>query len=349
VVHPSAAIDNMARRARNSTFSPPTSSKVPDWVAPQLSKLVEITPNGSEWAHEFKFDGYRMHARIAGRSVRLLTRTGLDWTERFPHAAKAFRSLGVRSAYVDGELCGISEAGSTSFSSTQIAQDHADGERLVYIAFDLLHVDSEDLRSSAFLKRKERLAAMLCNHPGAESIRYSEHQVGGGPDFFRRACELNLEGVVSKRIDAPYAPGSREFWVKSKCLNREEFVVVGWTDPEGSRQHLGALLLGYYEPDGRLVYAGRVGTGMTVEQLNRLRVALQLLAKDKMPLAVPPPRTTRFGSRSALSRVHWVRPEMVVEVSFLGWTEDKLLRHVVFEGVRHDKPPSEVRRPVPMA
>ena len=124
-----------------------------------------------------------MHARIAGRSVRLLTRTGLDSTERFPHAAKAFRSLGVRSAYVDGELCGISEAGSTSFSSTQIAQDHADGERLVYIAFDLLHVDSEDLRSSAFLKRKERLAAMLCNHPGAESIRYGEHRLVAVPIF----------------------------------------------------------------------------------------------------------------------------------------------------------------------
>ncbi|HEX8770586.1 MAG TPA: non-homologous end-joining DNA ligase [Acidimicrobiales bacterium] len=338
----------MARRARNSTFSPPTASEVPDWIAPQLSRLVEMPPDGSEWAHEVKFDGYRMHARIAGRSIRLLTRTGLDWTEKFPSTAQALRSLGVRSAYLDGELCGISEAGVTSFSSTHAAQGNENGHGLVYFAFDLLHVGSQDLRSSTFLERKERLAAMLSKPTLAAAIRYSEHQVGGGLNFHHRACELKLEGVVSKRVDAAYVPGNRGLWVKSKCLNREEFVVVGWTDPEGSRQHLGALLLGYYEPDGRLAYAGRVGTGMTARQLASLRDALQPLVTDKMPLDVAPPRTTRFGSRSALSRVRWVKPEMVIEVSFLGWTDDNLLRHVVFEGVRHDKPASDVRRPVPM-
>ena len=335
----------MARRPRNSAFSPPSGPEVPDWVAPQLSKLVQVTPDGPEWAHEHKFDGYRMHARIAGRSIRLLTRTGLDWTEKFASTGQAFRSLRVGSAYIDGELCAVSAEGLTLFNSMQPAEDQ--GEGLIYVAFDLLHVDGQDLRSLPFFKRKEHLAAMLQKRPVTATIRYSAHQVGGGPEFYRRACELKWEGVVSKRIDAAYTPGNRGLWTKSKCLNREEFVVAGWTDPEGSRPHLGALLLAYYEADRGLVYAGRVGTGMTATQLQVIRTTLDPLATDKMPLDVLPPRTTRFGSRAALSRVHWVRPEMVVEVSFLGWTDDNLLRHVVFEGVRRDKPGSEVRRPAP--
>ena len=335
----------MARRPRNSSYSPPPSPQLPDWVAPQLSKLVDATPDGNEWAHEYKFDGYRMHARISGRSIRLLTRTGLDWSEKFPRTVDALRSLRVGSAYLDGELCGISDEGLTSFSSTQAAEEQ--GEGLVYVAFDLLHLDGQDLRSLPYSQRKERLAKMLRKQGATEAVRHSEHQIGGGPEFYARACRLKLEGVVSKRIDAAYTPGNRGLWLKSKCLNREEFVVVGWTDPEGSRPRLGALLLAYYEPDRGLVYAGRVGTGMTMQQLEALRAALDQLATDRMPLDVPPPRTTRFGSRAALSRVHWVRPEMVVEVSFLGWTDDNLLRHVVFEGVRRDKPASEVRRPVP--
>ena len=318
---------------------------MPDWIAPQLSKLVEFTPDGSEWAHEFKFDGYRMHARVAGQSIRLLTRTGLDWTEKFPNTVEALRSLPVRSAYIDGELCSMTAEGLTSFSYTQAAE--SEGEGLIYIGFDLLHVDGEDLRSSPYWKRKERLEGVLQEQPAMEALRYSTHEIGRGPDFYRRACELKLEGVVSKRIDAPYTPGNRGLWVKSKCLNREEFVVVGWTDPEGSRPHLGALLLAYHDPGRGVVYAGRVGTGMTAKQLKAIRTSLELLATDNMPLDVLPPRTTRFGSRGALSRVHWVRPEMVVEVSFLGWTDDTLLRHVVFEGVSTDKPAADVRRPVP--
>jgi bifunctional non-homologous end joining protein LigD len=152
------------------------------------------------------------------------------------------------------------------------------------------------------------------------------------------------EGLVSKRADASYAPGTRGLWRKVKCLHREEFVVVGWTDPEGSRPYLGALLLGYYDPGGRLIYAGRVGTGINTGELQRLWRRLQPLATHKMPLGVPPPRSTRFGSPLVLSRVHWVRPELVAEVKFLAWTEDNLLRQVVYEGLREDKLASEVRR-----
>jgi len=157
---------------------------------------------------------------------------------------------------------------------------------------------------------------------------------------------LSLESIISKRADAPYSPGDRGLWVKVKCQNREEFVVVGWTDPEGARPWLGALLLAYYE-DGRLVYAGRVGTGIGQAELGRLWRRLQPLATAEMPLQVAPPRTNRFGSPLVLSRVHWVRPEVVVEVKYLTWTDDSLLRQVVYEGLREDKNPTEVRRPVP--
>jgi ATP-dependent DNA ligase len=164
------------------------------------------------------------------------------------------------------------------------------------------------------------------------------------PSRARAHVKSGLEGLVSKRADASYAPGTRGLWRKVKCLHREEFVVVGWTDPEGSRPYLGALLLGYYDPGGRLICAGRVGTGINTGELQRLWRRLQPLATHKMPLGVPPPRSTRFGSPLVLSRVHWVRPELVAEVKFLAWTEDNLLRQVVYEGLREDKPASEVRR-----
>jgi ATP-dependent DNA ligase len=179
-------------------------------------------------------------------------------------------------------------------------------------------------------------------------IRYSDHQIGLGPAFHRHACKLGLEGIVSKQLDAPYSPGQR-FWLKTKCLNREEFVVIGWTDPEGSRPFIGALLLGYYDPDGRLIYAGRVGSGMRADQLADLLTRLRRLQTDGMPLDVPPPRSTRFGSPLVLSRVHWVRPELVVEVKYLTWTDDGLLRQVVYQGIREDKPAREVVRETPSA
>jgi ATP-dependent DNA ligase len=158
---------------------------------------------------------------------------------------------------------------------------------------------------------------------------------------------MHVEGIVSKRPDTAYAPGNRGLWLKVKCLNREEFVVVGWTDPEGARPWLGALLLAYYDPDGRLVYAGRAGTGINHAELEHLWRRLQPLRASEMPLDVPPPRDARFGSPLTLSRVHWVRPELVAEVKYLAWTEDNLLRQVVYEGLREDKPASEVRRAVP--
>jgi ATP-dependent DNA ligase len=177
-------------------------------------------------------------------------------------------------------------------------------------------------------------------------IRYGDHQIDHGPRFHKLACQHGLEGIVSKRVNGRYEPDRRS-WLKVKCLNREEFVVVGWSDPEGSRHRIGALLLGFYAPDGSLIYAGRAGTGMPVAELERLYGRLQPLTVDKIPLSVPPPRGGRFGSPLVLSRVHWVRPEMVVEVSYAEWTPDGLLRNVVYLGEREDKPARDVIRPSP--
>jgi bifunctional non-homologous end joining protein LigD len=180
----------------------------------------------------------------------------------------------------------------------------------------------------------ERLRAILIRSPCAGPLKAILAQAGPAA----------AAGIITERLDAPYVPGDRGLWLKTKCLNREEFVVVGWTDPEGSRPFIGALLLGYYDANGQLIYAGRFGTGMRADQLADLLRHLQPLQVDRMPLDVAPPRSTRFGSPLALSRVHWVRPELVVEVKYLIWTDDGLLRQVVYEGIREDKPAREVVR-----
>ncbi len=297
-----------------------------------------------DWLHEIKLDGYRMHARLDAGRVQILTRRGNDWTAKYPTIAKALAGLPTTSAYLDGELCGVLPNGRTAFNLIQNALEHGDAS-LVYFVFDLLFLDGENLTGLPLVDRKTRLEAFLVGAPDA--IRYSDHQIGHGPEFYRIACQHGLEGIVSKRLDGRYEPDRRS-WLKTKCLNREEFVVVGWSDPEGTRHRIGALLLGYYTPnDGKLIYAGRVGTGMPVAELERLYGRLQPLATSKMPLSEPPPRGGRFGSPLVLSRVHWVRPEMVVEVSYVEMTPDGLLRHVAYLGEREDKLPRDVIRSKP--
>jgi DNA ligase D-like protein (predicted ligase) len=338
--------DGEAVMARPTTQGPRGQSPgLPRSVKPQVCKLVDAPPQGPEWLHEIKYDGYRMHARLDHSRVSLLTRTGLDWTHKYPSIAAALSVLTAEQTYLDGELSGIRSDGKSSFSMIQAASDTGNADALVFFLFDLLYFDGEVISAAPLLERKERLRGLLSN--AGAPLQYSDHQVGHGPEFYAKACESSLEGIISKRADAPYSPGDRRLWVKVKCQNREEFVVVGWTDPEGSRPWLGALLLAYYDPDGQLVYAGRVGTGIGQAELGRLWHRLQPLATSEMPLQVAPPRTNRFGSPLVLSRVHWVRPELVVEVKYLTWTGDNLLRQVVYEGLREDKSPADVQRPVP--
>jgi ATP-dependent DNA ligase len=206
-----------------------------------------------------------------------------------------------------------------SFAHTQVATDGDREARLVYYAFDLLHLDGRDVARLPLIERKTLLEPLI---------------VG----------KLGFEGVVSKTIDAPYASGNRGLWRKAKWLNRQEFVVVGWFDQEGSQPHLDALLLGYYCEDGNLIYAGRVGTGMPVKVPADLRRRLEPLSRAKSALSLPPRRSTRFGSPLVLSRIHWVEPKLVAEITYLTWTADNLLRHTVYVGLREDKPAADVRR-----
>jgi DNA ligase D-like protein (predicted ligase) len=314
---------------------------LPQFVPFQLSQPVEKPPSGPQWVHEIKLDGFRMAARLDNGRVQLLTRTGLDWTHKYPRAAAALTNVNVKTAYIDGELCGVDEAGMPSFSQTQAATDGERGVHVVYYAFDLLHVGGWDLSSLQLIQRKALLEPLLTNKPG---LQFNGHDAGDGELILQHAGKLGFEGVVSETIDAPYAPGNRGLWRKAKALNRQEFVVVGWSDPEGSRPHLGALLLGYYTDDGKLIYAGRVGTGMPDKVLADLRRRLDPLARKTPPLNVLPPRKTRFGSPLVLSRVHWVEPKLVAEITYLTWTADNLLRHTVYVGLREDKPAEQVRR-----
>jgi DNA ligase D-like protein (predicted ligase) len=314
---------------------------LPQFVPFQLSQPVEKPPSGPLWVHEIKLDGFRMAARLDNGRVQLLTRTGLDWTHKYPSAAAALTNVNVKTAYIDGELCGVDEAGMPSFSQTQAATDGERGVHVVYYAFDLLHVGGWDLSSLQLIQRKALLEPLLTNKPG---LQFNGHDAGDGELILQHAGKLGFEGVVSETIDAPYAPGNRGLWRKAKALNRQEFVVVGWSDPEGSRPHLGALLLGYYTDDGKLIYAGRVGTGMPDKVLADLRRRLDPLARKTPPLNVLPPRKTRFGSPLVLSRVHWVEPKLVAEITYLTWTADNLLRHTVYVGLREDKPADQVRR-----
>jgi bifunctional non-homologous end joining protein LigD len=197
---------------------------LPQWIRPQLTVLIDEAPDGPQWLHEIKFDGYRMHARLDRGAVRLLTRTGLDWTHKYPAIAAAVSSLPARQAYLDGELSGIGPDGITSFSMIQLASDAGNAAGLAFFLFDLLYLDGEDITGIALTERKARLAVLLANV--SSPLQYRDHQAGHGRAFFEKACALSVEGIVSKRMDAPYAPGNRVLWRKVKCLHREEFVVV---------------------------------------------------------------------------------------------------------------------------
>jgi DNA ligase D-like protein (predicted ligase) len=221
-------------------------SPLPRFIPPQLSQPVEKPPSGPKWLHEIKLDGFRMAARIDNGRVQLLTRTGLDWTGKYPSAVAALGSLNVKTAYLDGELCGVDDAGLPSFANTQAATDGERGLRLVYYAFDLLHLDGRNVSALPLVERKALLEPLIAGKPG---LQFNGHDTGDGELILKHAGKLGFEGVVSKTIDAPYAPGNRGLWRKAKWLNRQEFVIVGWSDPEGTRPHLGALLLGYYTDD----------------------------------------------------------------------------------------------------
>ncbi len=305
-----------------------------DYV-PQLATLVKRPPAGHEWWHEIKFDGYRIGCHIRGGVPRLLTRNGKDWTVQFPESVAAVTTLRLTDALIDGEVAAVLPDGRTSFQALQNGLHRTRGAAtLVYFVFDLLHVAGDRLERLPLSERKARLAQLVGRR--RSRIRLSEHFGGDGSRVLQHACASGLEGIISKRADRPYFHGRNSDWVKSKCLLRQELVIGGFTDPEGSRVGIGALLTGYYK-NGTLIFAGKVGTGFSHKASVELRDRLERIGRRVSPFAVlPPARVAR--------RAHWVRPELVCEVSFTEWTSDGMARHPVFQGLREDKDATEVRR-----
>jgi bifunctional non-homologous end joining protein LigD len=310
-------------------------SKPPRAFAPQLAALVKSPPEGDEWLHEMKYDGYRIGCRIDGAHVTLLSRNGKDWTDAFPEIVAAARKLGTRSALLDGEVALMLEDGRTSFQALQNAFSGGSRQGLVYLVFDALHLDGERIARLPLEERKKRLRQI--RGLGARArIRYSDHVTGSGRAVLERACRLGAEGIVSKRRDLPCRPGRGAEWVKTKCIQRQEFVIGGFTDPEGSRQGIGSILVGYYD-EGRLTFAGKVGTGFSQKVALDLRQKLEELERAASPFDPAP--------KGSLGRhAHWAEPRLVAEVVFTEWTGDGKIRHPSFQGLRLDKPPQDIRR-----
>jgi bifunctional non-homologous end joining protein LigD len=305
----------------------------PDGTQPQLATAAATAPEGGDWLHEIKYDGYRLVARLDQGGVRLITRGGLDWTAKFPALAARLAELPVKSAILDGELVALRPDGTTSFSDLQDAISAGRTDRLIYFAFDLLYRDGWDLTGATLENRKAALAELVS--PASEGmLRYSDHHVGQGPDFLKQAATFGVEGIVAKRRDKSYEPGRGRNWLKIKVRNRDEFVIVGFTDPDGSREGLGALLLGYYDPSGALRYAGRVGSGFSAPQLVALHQRLAAMAVRKAPVTLPPAERRKD--------IHWTRPELVAEIEYAAWTADALIRQSTFQGLREDKAPREI-------
>ncbi|MFL5302952.1 MAG: DNA ligase D [Anaeromyxobacteraceae bacterium] len=310
---------------------------VPPYRA-QLATLVHEPPRGADWIHEIKYDGYRIGCSIERGRVRLLSRRGNDWTANFPEIVDACRGLAVTEALLDGEAAVVLANGRTSFQALQNAFGGSPRRGLSYFAFDLLWVDGEDVGRRTLDERKARLRRLIEGSRG-DVLRFAEHFEGEGPDVFREACRLGLEGVVSKRRADPYRPGRHPSWTKAKCLLTQELVIGGFTDMEGTRNTLGAMLAGTYEGD-RLVFAGKVGTGWTMEVGRSLREELDRREVPDCPFTPRPPGW--LGKHA-----HWVRPELVASVAFTQWTTDGMLRSPTFRGLREDRDPREIVREVP--
>jgi bifunctional non-homologous end joining protein LigD len=314
-------------------------AKLPATMSAQLATLVVGTPTEGKWSYEIKFDGYRILARIDGKKVNLYTRDGKDWTARLPKQVEALRALNLQNAWLDGEIVVLDTQGIPSFQALQNAFDEKSTAEILYFAFDLLHLNGYDLRNVPLSARRAVLETVLGASAKATQgpLRYSAPLHESAEKLLETACQLSMEGVIGKLQDSLYTGRRSAEWIKLKCQKRQEFVIAGYTDPQGARKFFGSLLLAVYTDDGKLQYVGRVGTGF---EHDTLQATFKLLKSKKR-------RSSPFDNLPkgpALASAHWVEPELVAEVSFAEWTSDGLLRQAVFQGMRQDKPAQQIRR-----
>jgi bifunctional non-homologous end joining protein LigD len=348
---PARSATSPDRRLKPNDLPGAVKASQPERLSPQLATLVETPPVGAGWIHEIKYDGYRILCRIRDGKVHLFTRSGHDWTAKLELQARAVSSLGLANAWLDGEVVIFTEDGKTSFQALQNAFDANFSGRIVYCLFDVPYLNGYDLRFVPLLERKRLLASLLeastparrggsaRERPDRTLLRYSDHIVGEGETSLKEACRRGLEGLIAKRADSVYRSGRSRTWLKIKCSQRQEFVIGGFTEPAGSRSGLGALLIGYHD-QGRFRYAGRVGTGFSTASLRMLRRKLAPLEQPRPAFEDPPTGHETQG-------VHWVKPRLVAEVRFSEWTEDGLLRHPSFQGLRTDKEARAIERERP--
>ncbi|WP_417224399.1 DNA ligase D [Achromobacter spanius] len=309
---------------------------LPASFKPQLATLVDgLPPHAQDWLYELKFDGYRLLVRIEGDSVKLYTRNGHDWSAKLPHIVQAFAKLPAKWAWVDGEVVVLNDQGVPNFQALQNAFDNDRTGDIVFYAFDLPFIGCRDLREEPLTVRRE-LLAQLMDASQDDCLRFSEAFKEAPANLVASACKMGLEGLMAKRQSAPYVSRRSDSWLKIKCAKRQEFVIVGYTAPQGAREGLGALLLAVHEDDGALRYAGKVGTGFDRQGLIALHKTLSAIHTDKKPV-----------SGGQAKGVQWVKPERVAEVSFGQWTSGGHIRHSVFRGLRQDKPPSQITREKP--
>ncbi|MFL6609276.1 MAG: DNA ligase D [Pseudomonas sp.] len=327
------------KKTGKTTLSGAVAAPIPETLKPELATLVESAPDG-DWLYEIKFDGYRVMARIENGDVRLITRNGHDWTHKLPKQAEALAALGLESAWLDGEMVVANEQGVPDFQALQNAFDAGSSGKIAYYLFDLPYLNGMDLRKVPVEERRAALAAVLEANEDP-LLRFSDSFEETPEALLNSACQMRMEGLIGKRQGSAYVSRRSSDWIKLKCKNRQEFVVVGFSDPKGARSAFGALLLGLHDVDsGELRYAGKVGTGFNETTLKSIYQQLLPLETKKAAVVNPP---TGYDAKG----VHWLKPELLAEVAFAEMTKEGSVRHAVFHGLRNDKPAKAITQELP--
>ena len=311
---------------------------MPEFVPPQLATLVDKPPSGEQWFHELKFDGYRLLCHLQGRQVRFWTRNQKDWTAKFETVGKAVKELPAKSAILDGEIVALDASGRASFQKLQQSINKGAAAGLIFNVFDLIYIEGFNITRAPLRERKQVLEELLAPLGDRGVLRYSDHIEGSGAQFFKEACKLGLEGIVSKLADSAYESTRSRNWLKIKCIRRQEFVIAGYTLSDKGIP-FSSLILGFYDK-GKLIYAGRAGTGYSNAMRAELRKKLDRMVVNKRPFEHIP-------NDPDLRKAVWTEPKLVGEVAFTEWTDEGVIRHPSFQGLREDKKPADVVREEP--